>query len=103
MIEQLREKYRWKDGFSDMANWEEACGQMGGGELGGSSEIMCEEIFLLIVTNLLSTHRRIQIYPVFGAQYFFWLRNWPSKLKSHFFRGSFSQPTSNSKWVGEPD
>ena len=24
MIEQLREKYRWKDGVSDMAKWEEA-------------------------------------------------------------------------------
>ena len=24
-------------------------------------------------------------------------------MKSHFFRGSFSQPTFNREWVGEPD
>ena len=34
---------------------------------------------------------------------FFWLRNRPPKLKYHFFRGSFPQPTSKSKLVGEPD
>ena len=68
MIEQLCEKYRWKDGFSDMAKWVEACGQMGGGESGGSSEILCDEIFFCIGLILVSTHRWIQIYPFFGAQ-----------------------------------
>ena len=34
---------------------------------------------------------------------FFWLWKWPLKLKYLFFRGSFSQPTFKSKWVGEPD
>ena len=48
-------------------------------------------------------HRWFQLYPILHAQNFFWLWKWPSKLKSHFFRGSFSQPTSNIKWVGEPD
>ena len=39
----------------------------------------------------------------FCHQKFCWLKKWLSKLKSLFFRGSFSQPTSESKLVGEPD
>ena len=49
-------------------------GQMGGGESGGSNEFFCDEFFPPVGLNLLSTHRRFQIYPIFGAQYFFWLR-----------------------------
>ena len=43
-------------------------GQMGGGESGGSSEIFCDEICFPVGLNLVSTHRRIQIYPIFGSQ-----------------------------------
>ena len=103
MMEQLRQKYLWKYGFSDMAKLEEERGQIGGGESGGSPEIICEEIFYQNGLNLVSMHRRFQLYPILHAQIFLWLWKWPSKLKSHFFRGSFSQPTSNIKWVGEPD
>ena len=78
-------------------------GQIGGGESGGSPEIICEENFYQNGLNLVSTHGRFQWYPIFPAQNFLWLSNWPSKLKSHFFRYSFSQPTSNIKLVGEPD
>ena len=78
-------------------------GQTGGGVSGGSPEKMCEENFYRNGLNLVSMHRRFQLYPILHAQNFFWLWKWPSKLKSHFFRGSFSQPTSNIKWVGEPD
>ena len=46
MMEQLRQKYLWKYGFSDMAKLEEERGQIGGGESGGSPEIMCEEFFI---------------------------------------------------------
>ena len=85
MIEQLREKYRWKDGFSDMAKSGEACGQIGGGGSGGSSEIFCDEIFFPVGLNLLSTHRRIQIYPIFGAQYFFLAEKMTFKVKIPLF------------------
>ena len=87
----------------NMAKREEECGQTGGGVSGGSPEIMRKENFYQNGLNLVSMHRRFQLYPILHAQIFFWLWKWPSKLKSHFFRGSFSQPTSNIKWVGEPD
>ena len=46
-----------------------------------------------IGSNLVSTHRRFQWYPILPAPIFLWLWKWPSKLKSHFFRGSFSRLT----------
>ena len=91
---------------SNKSNWTASLqkgGQTGGGVSGGSPEKMCEENFYRNGLNLFSMHRRFQLYPILHAQNFFWLWKWPSKLKSHFFRGSFSQPTSNIKWVGEPD
>ena len=103
MIEQLREKYLWKDGFSDMAKWEEEGGQMGGGGSRGSSEIILGENVSAIGSNALSTHGRFQLYPILPTHIIFWLWKWPLKLKYLFFRGSFSQPTSRIKWVGEPD
>ena len=48
MMEQLREKYLWKYGFSDMAKREDACGQIGGCWSGGPCEIMCDEIFFQV-------------------------------------------------------
>ena len=48
--------------------------ETGGGESGGSSENLCDEIFFPVGLNLLSTHRRFQINPIFGANYCFWLR-----------------------------
>ena len=62
MMEQLREKYLWKYGFSDMAKLEEEGGQMGGGESGGSTEMMCEEFFYQNGLNLISMDRRFQWY-----------------------------------------
>ena len=39
------------------------------------------------------THRGFQIYPILAGQKFCWLRKWPPKLKSLFFRGSFTRLT----------
>ena len=51
MIEQLREKYIWKDGFSEMAKSGEEGGQIGGGRSKGSSEIILgEKKFWLVLT-----------------------------------------------------
>ena len=68
-------------------------GQTGGGVSGGYPEKMCEENFYRNGLNLFSMHRWFQLYPILHAQIFFWLWKWPSKLKSHFFRGSFSRLT----------
>ena len=103
MIEQLREKYIWKDGFSDMAKSGEEGGQIGGGRSKGSSEIILGEIFFLIGSNTFSTHGRFQLYPILPTHILLRLWKWPSKSKYLFFRASFSQPTSRIKWVGEPD
>ena len=81
---------------SNKSNWTASLqkgGQTGGGVSGGSPEIMCEENFYQIGSNLVSTHRRFQWYPILPAPIFLWLWKWPSKLKSHFFRGSFSRLT----------
>ena len=51
MIEQLREKYIWKDGFLDMAKLGEEGGQTGGGRLWGSSKIILGESFYPIGSN----------------------------------------------------
>ena len=103
MIEQLREKYLWKDGFSDMAKLGEEGGQTGGGRSWGSSEIILGENFSAIGSNALSTHGRIQLYPFLPTHILLRLWKRPSKSKYLFFRGSFSQPTSRIKWVGDPD
>ena len=59
--------------------------------------------FHQIGTHLYPTHIRFQLYPILPVPKLFWPWKWASKLKSHFLRGSFSQPTFKSKWVGEPD
>ena len=96
MIEQLREKYLWKDGFSDMAKWGEEGGQIGGGGSRGSSEIILGEKFSAIGSNALSTHGRFQLYPILPTHILFWLWKWPLKLKYLFFRVSFSRLTFKS-------
>jgi len=77
--------------------------QTGGGESGGSSEKFCDENFDQNGKNWFCAHRGFQINPFLPVQIFFSPWKWPSKLKYHFFKYSFSQPTSESKWVGEPD
>ena len=74
MIEQLREKYIWKDGFSDMAKSGEEGGQIGGGRSKGSSEIILGEKFYLIGSNAFSTHGRFQLYPILPTHVLFWLK-----------------------------
>ena len=103
MIEQLREKYIWKDGFLDMAKLGEEGGQTGGGRSWGSSEIILGEKKILIGSNIFSTHGRFQLYPILPTHILLRLWKWPSKSKYLFFRASFSQPTSKIKCVGEPD
>ena len=96
MIEQLREKYIWKDGFLDMAKLGEEGGQTGGGRSWGSSEIILGEHFYLIGSNTFSTHGRFQLYPILPTHILFWLWKWPLKLKYLFFRVSFSRLTFKS-------
>ena len=71
-------------------------GQMRGGRSGGSTAIMCDEIFYQIGTHLFSTHIRFQLYPILPVPKLFWPWKWASKLKSHFLRGSFSRLTFKS-------
>ena len=78
-------------------------GQTGGGRSWGSSEIILGESFYPIGSNTFSTHGRIQLYPFLPTHILLRLWKRPSKSKYLFFRGSFSQPTSRIKWVGEPD
>ena len=96
MIEQLREKYIWKDGFLDMAKLGEEGGQTGGGRSWGSSEIILGENFSAIGSNALSTHGRIQRYPFLPTHILLRLWKRPSKSKYLFFRGSFSRLTFKS-------
>ena len=87
-------KYKVKKvGKSDCTRSLQKGGQIGGCWSGGSSEIMCEENFYRNGLNLFSMHRRFQLYPFLHAQNFLLLWKGPSKLKSHFFRGSFSRLT----------
>ena len=67
-------------------------GQIGGWRSGGPSAIMCDENFHQIGTHLFSTHIRFQLYPILPVPKLFWPWKWASKLKSHFLKGSFSQP-----------
>ena len=96
MMEQLRQKYLWKYGFSNMAKLGDASGQIGGWRSGGPSAIMCNENFHQIGTHLFSTHIRFQLYPILPVPKLFWPWKWASKLKSHFLRGSFSRLTFKS-------
>ena len=47
--------------------------------------------------------QRIPKMSDFSVLSHFWLRNWLSKKKKRVLTPSFPQPTSSSKWVGEPD
>ena len=49
---------------------------------------LCVKIFLSNWHKL-----GLHTYPILPAQIFLWLWKWPSKLKSHFFRGLFSRLT----------
>ena len=57
----------------NMAKRGEECGQTGGGVSGGSPEIMCKENFYQNGLNLVSMHRRFQLYLILHAQNFLWL------------------------------
>ena len=96
MIEQLREKYIWKDGFLDMAKLGEEGGQTGGGRSWGSSEIILGEIFYPIGSNAFSMHGRFQWYPILPTYILLKLWKLPSKLRYLFFRVSFSRLTFKS-------
>ena len=47
--------------------------ETGGGESGGSSENLCDEIFFPVGLNLFSTPRGFQIYPILAAETWLWL------------------------------
>ena len=61
-------------------------------------------IFFYFRNHFLKIHtQRIPKMSDFSVLSHFWLRNWLSKKKKRVLTPSFPQPTSNSKWVGEPD
>ena len=102
-------KYRRKFREISVKKWPSRLGEIGGagGETGGrESEGRSDLIkFLKLFQNgrIWSSYMTESNSVKFFNVDFFWLRNRPPKLKYHFFRGSFPQPTSKSKWVGEPD
>ena len=61
-------------------------------------------IFFYFRNHFLKIHtQRIPKMSDFSVLSHFWLRNWLSKKKKRVLTPSFPQPTSSSKWVGEPD
>ena len=78
-------------------------GQIGGRDSLGDCDNICEGnlVFRVIFGNFI--HRWFQICAQLGSYNVYFSHYRPPKLKYDFFRGSFSQPTSKSKWVGEPD
>ena len=79
-----------------------------GGESSGGPSLsdcgnICEGNLLFRVIFRKFMHRWFQICAQLGSDNVSFLHYRPPKLKYGFFRGSFSQPTSKSKWVGEPD
>ena len=78
-------------------------GQIGGRDSLGDCDNICEGNLVFRVIFGKFMHRWFQICAQLGSCNVFFLHYTPPKLKYCFFRGSFSQPTSKSKWVGEPD
>ena len=91
-----------KSDSADLARLEGAGGETGGWESEGrSDQVKFFRLFLngRIGSSYMTESNSVELF----NEDFFWLRNRPPKLKYHFFRGSFPQPTSKSKLVGEPD
>ena len=78
-------------------------GQIGGRDSLGDCDNICEGNLVFRVIFGKFMHRWFQICAQLGSFNVFFSHHRPPKLKYCFFRGSFSQPTSKSKWVGEPD
>ena len=84
--------------------------QMRGGEWSNQGRIVWWRLWQNVWTNFFSRRykwkfmdRWIQLCAQPDSCNVFLLQYWPLKLNSHFFRGSFHQPTSRGKWVGETD
>ena len=86
-----------------MANPRGPGGESSGGPSLGDCGNICEENLVFRVIFRKFMHRWFQICAQLGSDNVSFLHYRPPKLKYGFFRGSFSQPTSKSKWVGEPD
>ena len=86
-----------------MTKLEEENDQIGGGRSFDDCDNICEWnlLFDVIFRKFMCWRFRICAQLTSGNEYFFHYKR--SKWKPHFFRGSFHQPTSSSKWVGETD
>ena len=78
-------------------------GESSGRDSYGDCGNICKGNLLFRVIFRKFMHRWFQICAQLGSDNVSFLHYRPPKLKYGFFRGSFSQPTSKSKWVGEPD
>ena len=78
-------------------------GESSGRDSYGDCGNICKGYLLFRVIFRKFMHRWFQICAQLGSCNVSFLHYRPPKLKYGFFRGSFSQPTSKSKWVGEPD
>ena len=86
-----------------MANPRGPGGESSGGPSLGDCGNICEGNLVFRVIFRKFMHRWFQICAQLGSDNVSFLHYRPPKLKYGFFRGSFSQPTSKSKWVGELD
>ena len=92
-----------KTDSANLARSGEERGQIGGRDSLGDCDNICEGNLVFRVIFGKFMHRWFQICAQLGSFNVFFSHHRPPKLKYCFFRGSFSQPTSKSKWVGEPD
>ena len=92
-----------KSDSAKVANPQVKGGESSGRPSLGDCDNICEGnlVFRVIFGNFI--HRWFQICAQLGSYNVYFSHYRPPKLKYGFFRGSFSQPTSKSKWVGEPD
>ena len=92
-----------KSDSAKVANPQVKGGESSGRPSLGDCDSICEGNLVFRVIFGKFMHRWFQICAQLGSFNVFFSHHRPPKLKYCFFRGSFSQPTSKSKWVGEPD
>ena len=105
---QKSEIWYWEIQLVKIKKSNSAGGLQKGGESSGRDSLgdcgnICEGNLLFRVIFGKFMHRWFLICAQLGSYNVSFLHYRPPKLKYGFFRGSFSQPTSKSKWVGEPD
>ena len=91
-----------KSSYQTSPNWRENLPRLEGALFQGLGAWRI--IFFYIRNHFLKIHaQRIPKMSDFSVLSHFWLRKQLSKKKKRVLTPSFPQPTSSSKWVGEPD